>query len=39
MLLRETIGNANEEVIRKYVQDQLVVMDKGEVSSKQLGLL
>jgi putative transposase len=34
----ETIGNANEEVIRKYVQDQLVVMDKGEVSSKQLGL-
>jgi putative transposase len=35
----ETIGNANEEVIRKYVQDQLVVMDKGEVSSKQLGLL
>ena len=34
----ETIGNANEDVIRKYVQDQLKVMDKGEDSSKQLGL-
>ena len=34
----ETIGNANEEVIRKYVQDQLTVMDKGEENSKQLGL-
>jgi len=34
----ETIGNANEEVIRKYVQDQLAVMNKGEKSSSQLGL-
>ena len=34
----ETIGNASEEVIRKYVQDQLKVMDKGEKSSNQLGL-
>jgi len=34
----ETIGNASEEVIRKYVQDQLKVMDKGEKSSSQLGL-
>ena len=34
----ESIGNANEEVIRKYVQDQLKVMDKSEKSSKQLGL-
>jgi putative transposase len=34
----ETIGNASEEVIRKYVQDQLKVMNKGEKSSSQLGL-
>jgi putative transposase len=34
----ETIGNASEEVIRKYVQDQLEVMDNGEKSSSQLGL-
>jgi len=34
----ETIGNANEEVIRQYVQDQLTVMNKGEKSSSQLGL-
>ena len=34
----ETIGNANEEVIRAYVQDQLEVMDKGEESGQQLGL-
>jgi len=34
----ETIGNASEEVIRKYVQDQLKVMDRGEKSSTQLGL-
>jgi putative transposase len=26
----ETIGNANEDVIRQYVQDQLQVMDNGE---------
>ena len=37
-LFVETIGNASEEVIRKYVQDQLKVMDKGEESSRQLGL-
>ena len=35
----ETIGNATEDVIRKYVQDQLKVMDKGELNSRQLGLL
>ena len=35
----ETIGNANEEVIRRYVQDQLSEMDKAEEPSKQLGLL
>ena len=34
----ETIGNANEEVIRKYVQNQLVVMDKAEKNAKQLDL-
>jgi putative transposase len=34
----ETIGNVSEEVIRKYVQDQLKVMNKGEKSSRQLGL-
>ena len=34
----ETIGNADENTIRKYVQDQLVEMDKSEESSKQLGL-
>jgi len=34
----ETIGNASEEVIRKYVQDQLKVMDRGEKSSSQFGL-
>ena len=34
----ETIGNASEEVIRQYVQDQLKVIDKGEKSSRQLGL-
>jgi putative transposase len=33
------IGNATEDVIRKYVQNQLVEMDKGEQSSQQLGLL
>ncbi len=35
----ETIGNATEDIIRKYVQDQLQVMDKGELNSQQLGLL
>ncbi len=34
----ETIGNANEEVIRQYAQDQLKAMDNGETSSQQLGL-
>lgn len=34
----ETIGNANEEVIRKYVQDQLIVMDKAEQKAKQFQL-
>ena len=34
----ETIGNANEEVIRAYVQDQLKVMQKGEQNGQQLGL-
>lgn len=32
----ETIGNANEETIRKYVQNQLVEMDKFENKSQQL---
>ncbi|MCL1077623.1 IS200/IS605 family transposase [Parashewanella spongiae] len=34
----ETIGNATEEVIRKYVQDQLSELDKKEKSADQLGL-
>ena len=34
----ETIGNVNEDVIRKYVQNQLTEMDKHEVKYKQLGL-
>lgn len=34
----ETIGNANEEKIRKYVQDQLVELGLKEQSAKQLGL-
>ena len=32
----ETIGNANEEVIRKYVKNQLQRMDEVEQKSKQL---
>ena len=35
----ETIGNANEEVIRKYVQEQLTMMDRHEKAGKQLGLV
>ena len=35
----ETIGNANEEVIRQYVREQLEEMDKKETKSKQLSLL
>ena len=34
----ETIGNANEETIRRYVQNQLVEMDKVEKKSTQLKL-
>jgi len=34
----ETIGNANEEVIREYVKNQLKEMDKVEKKSKQLAL-
>lgn len=34
----ETIGNANEEVIRKYVQNQLREMDVQEARVKQLKL-
>lgn len=34
----ETIGNANEEVIRAYVKNQLINMDKVEAKSKQLKL-
>jgi len=34
----ETIGNADEETIRKYVQEQLVVLDGNENHAKQLGL-
>ncbi len=34
----ETIGNANEETIRKYVQNQLIELDRQEENAKQLGL-
>ena len=34
----ETIGNANEEVIRAYVRDQLTEYEKREETSIQLGL-
>jgi len=34
----ETIGNANEDVIRAYVRDQLVEYEKKEDRSRQLGL-
>ncbi len=34
----ETIGNATEDTIRKYVQNQLVELDKKEVHGSQLGL-
>ena len=34
----ETIGNANEEVIRVYVQDPLKAMNDHEVHAQQLGL-
>ena len=34
----ETIGNANEETIRKYVKNQLIEMDKAEKKAVQLRL-
>ena len=34
----ETIGNANEETIREYVQNQLIELDRKEKNSDQLGL-
>ncbi len=34
----ETIGNANEEVIRDYVRGQLTECEKKEGRSRQLGL-
>jgi len=34
----EAIGNATEDVIRKYVQEQLLELDSKEVNSNQLGL-
>ncbi len=34
----ETIGNANEEVIRTYVQEQLTEHQEKETRAKQLGL-
>ena len=34
----ETIGNADENTIRKYVQNQLVVLDSKEEPARQLGL-
>jgi putative transposase len=33
-----TIGIANEETIRKHVQNQLVELDSKEKNAKQLGL-
>ena len=34
----ETIGNTNEDVIRAYVQNQLVEMNRKEEKAQQLGL-
>ena len=34
----ETIGNATEEVIRKYVQDELLELDSKEINLSQMGL-
>ena len=34
----ETIGNANEDVIRAYVQNQLKAINENEVHGQQLGL-
>ncbi len=36
--LVETIGNANEEVIRAYVQEQLTEYEKKEIRAKQWGV-
>jgi putative transposase len=35
----ETIGNANEEVIREYVKNQLKLLDQYELKFEQLDLL
>ena len=35
----ETIGNANDKVIRKYVQNQLKKMDEAEQRGRQLRFL
>lgn len=35
----ETIGNANEETIKAYVQDQLKEMDSTEKKQKQLTMI
>lgn len=35
----ETIGNANEDAIRAYVQEQLLEHENKEAGAKQLGLL
>ena len=35
----ETIGNANEETIRKYVQDQLVELDQKRNKFRSAGLV
>ena len=34
----ETIGNANEETIRKYVQNQLIELERKYINSDQLDL-
>jgi len=34
----ETIGNASEETIRQYVQNQLALMNKAEMQASQLNL-
>jgi hypothetical protein len=34
----ETIRNATEEVIRKYVKNQLIELDRKEINSDQLDL-
>ena len=34
----ETIGNANEETIRRYVKNQLIEMDRAEEKGRQLRL-